>query len=134
MFVSLGLGFSSNILLCPWPTFSSWAANQRGLGIESTGDPPMRMRRAVVALVLGAAISAIGSQAAMAGPVAAGFPHVVGTVRVGDGPSGVAANPRTGRVYVADFRDDTVTALDQVSKRRTLIPVGSGPAAVGINA
>ncbi len=56
------------------------------------------------------------------------------TVTVGDGPEGVAANPLTGMVYVADPASDNVTVISSVSNTQvTTIPVGSNPWGVAVD-
>ena len=67
---------------------------------------------------------------AMAAPAS---PHVLITLPVGDGPSGLAVNSVTKRTYVADFRSNQLSVIDETSKTIQTITVGSGPAAVGAN-
>jgi YVTN family beta-propeller protein len=62
---------------------------------------------------------------------------VLGSVGVGDNPAGVAVNPVTGRVYVANFGSGS-TALDTVSviSGSTVvgtIPVGDAPDQIAVN-
>ena len=64
---------------------------------------------AILPLALGMAI-VVSAPAAAFDPVAR--PHVIATVDVGDGPSGIGVNPLTNRAYVADFRANTVSVID----------------------
>jgi len=62
---------------------------------------------------------------------------VVGTVAVGDNPAGVAVNPVTGKVYVANFRDastvtDTVSVISGTTVVGT-IGVGDAPSQIAVN-
>ena len=62
---------------------------------------------------------------------------VVGNVAVGDNPAGVAVNPVTGKVYVANF-GSTSTALDTVSVISGdivvgTIPVEDAPSQIAVN-
>lgn len=58
--------------------------------------------------------------------------HIVGRVAVGDEPRGVAVNPYTGRVYVANVHDGTISILRAGSVLETL-PVDTLPYVVAIN-
>ena len=59
---------------------------------------------------------------------------VVATISVGDGPSGVAVNPDTDLVYVADQNDDTVSVIDgETNSVVATISVGSFPQGVAVN-
>jgi DNA-binding beta-propeller fold protein YncE len=74
---------------------------------------------------------------------AMGCTKPLATVRVGDGPTGVAVDQATDSVYVANNGGDTISvidgatcnATDQVGCERTsaALTVGSGPFAIGIN-
>ena len=57
---------------------------------------------------------------------------VEGTINVGDEPSGVAVNPVTGRVYIANFGSDTVSVISGSALVRT-INVEDGPSQIAIN-
>jgi YVTN family beta-propeller protein len=53
------------------------------------------------------------------------------TASVGAKPIGVVAPPRTGKVYVSNESDDTISVIDQASGRQSLIKVGDGPHHMG---
>src|SRR5438132_3080300 len=91
------------------------------------------VRRAFPVAILCVAALIAGSSRALAGPGVPAAPHVIATVPVGDGPSGVAVNSLTNRTYVADFRADSLSVIDEPTKTVHTIGVGSGPAAVGVN-
>jgi YVTN family beta-propeller protein len=60
--------------------------------------------------------------------------QVSATIAVGGGPNGVAANPTTNRVYVANNADDTVSVIDaRTYAVVATVPVGSAPVGVGVN-
>src|SRR5438876_9831092 len=87
-------------------------------------------RAAATALL--ASMIAVAPALGIAAPAAR--PHVIATVNVGDGPSGIGVNPRTNRAYVADFRANQVSVIDgSTNLVIATIDVGSGPAAVGVN-
>jgi YVTN family beta-propeller protein len=85
--------------------------------------------------VLGAFIALSMAQAAPASAAAAHkHPRVIDTIQVGQGPTGVDVNPVTDRVYVTDFRADTVSVIDAATDQVVdTITVGGGPAAVAVN-
>ena len=92
--------------------------------------PVPRLRRAgavAAALALPLAVAA-----AVAGPaVAAARYTVTATIPVGSYPLGVAANPHTGTVYVANVGSDTVSVISGPTDTVTAtIPVGGGPRGV----
>ena len=59
---------------------------------------------------------------------------VIATIPVGKAPFGVAVNPTSDRVYVANHEDDTVSVIDRASNAViATIPAGDGPADVGVN-
>jgi YVTN family beta-propeller protein len=58
--------------------------------------------------------------------------RTVGSVGVGNAPSGIAAG--AGSVWVTNSADGTVTRIDPMTLVATTIPVGHGPAAVAVNA
>jgi YVTN family beta-propeller protein len=58
--------------------------------------------------------------------------HIVARVAVGDEPRGVAINPYTGLVYVANVHDGTISILRTASVLETL-PVDTLPYVVAIN-
>ncbi|GAF95223.1 unnamed protein product, partial [marine sediment metagenome] len=55
------------------------------------------------------------------------------TVSVGSGPTAVAVNPVTGKVYVAKPGSDQVTVIDGTTNNTTNVAVGDAPLAVAIN-
>src|SRR5690606_21909227 len=61
--------------------------------------------------------------------------EVVDTVEgVGNGPLGVAVNPVTNLVYVANSLDDTVTVIDgSTNEVIEAVTVGNGPYGVAVN-
>lgn len=72
------------------------------------------MKRAMLTIWTALAlVFTLAGGARHAGPAAA--EAVVATVEVGRGPIGVAANPATNRVYVANNADNTVSVLDGAS-------------------
>ena len=55
---------------------------------------------------------------------------VTATIPVGSGPFGVAANPKTGTIYVTNF-DNTVSVINGRTNTVTAtIPVGNAPVGV----
>ena len=36
---------------------------------------------------------------------------VTSTIPVGGGPEGVAVSPRTGKIYIVNYQDDTVSVI-----------------------
>src|SRR5256712_12363422 len=86
---------------------------------------------ASLALCLGSLVPLSAARAA----VPEAHPHVIATVDVGDGPSGIAVNPRVNRAYVANFRADTMSVIDgSTNTVIATVDVGSQPAAAGVNA
>jgi YVTN family beta-propeller protein len=59
--------------------------------------------------------------------------HIVTTIPVGDEPRGVAVNPFTGFIYVANVHSGTISVLNHTSLVTT-IPVDTLPYVVAINA
>jgi YVTN family beta-propeller protein len=59
---------------------------------------------------------------------------LIATIPVGSGASSVAANPRTGKVYVSNSADGTVTIIDGVSRSViTTIPVATNTGGIAID-
>ena len=101
---------------------------------------------AALAAVLTAGVGLGATQPAGAATRASAQPAVITqTILVGSGPNGVAISPMTGRIYVADGNDDTVSVIngrkDTVTSTingRTdtvtgTIPVGLQPDAVAVS-
>src|SRR5207247_1285042 len=60
--------------------------------------------------------------------------QVTATIPVGSGPNGVAVNPLTNRIYIANNGDSTVSVIDgSANAVIATIPVGSNPVGVGVN-
>ena len=56
------------------------------------------------------------------------------TIQAGNSPSGVAVNPNTGRVYVANRGDGTISVIDSATKTVIgTITVGDIPADLAVN-
>ncbi len=64
----------------------------------------------------------------------AGEPSVTPIIRVGDGPLGIAVNPDTNFVYVANTISNTISVIDGKRNVVATIKVGNEPQAVAINA
>ena len=61
--------------------------------------------------------------------------QVTATITIGRQPQGVAVDPRTGTIYVAQFRGDSVTVIDgQTLAVTATIPVGRGPQQIAFDA
>lgn len=87
------------------------------------GTPARRHRAWLPAIVL-----AIGLA-----PAAARAETAIASVPVGDGPSAVAVDPVTGKVFVANAGSGTVTVIDATHHRTRTVAVGARPAAIGVN-
>lgn len=88
-----------------------------------------RRRAALIALIV---VGGLSGTAGRAGP------SLVAAVGVGVEPWGVAVNPSTDRVYVANFAGPgspgTVTVFDGTSRNVvTTLPVGAGPVGVAVD-
>ncbi|MFZ4374148.1 MAG: hypothetical protein ACOYO2_13040 [Mycobacterium sp.] len=60
--------------------------------------------------------------------------RVTGTVTVGKGPAGVAVDPGTHTVYVANTADDTVSVIDAATRTVVgTIPVSDKPSAIAVD-
>jgi YVTN family beta-propeller protein len=53
--------------------------------------------------------------------------RLLGTVAVGAKPIGIVAPPGTGKVYVSNESDDTISVLDKATGAASTIKVGDGP-------
>src|SRR6266511_4847222 len=98
-------------------------------------------RRDVIVVVVAAMVGMVGlsvqgATGALGAPLSPDCcPQVIATIPVGQGPTGIAANRVTNRIYVANFRESSVSVIDGSSNTViATIPVGGGPAAVGVNA
>ncbi len=61
-------------------------------------------------------------------------PTVVATVTVGSHPIGVAVNPTTNRIYVANYSSDNVSVIDGSNNTVALtVSAGTSPCCVGVN-
>jgi len=79
-----------------------------------------------VSVINGTACAAADPRAAACGDTA--------TIGVGSGPDGVAVDPSTGNVYVANYFDNTVSVIDEATNAvTTTIGVGTWPEAVGVD-
>src|ERR1700759_1210027 len=54
-------------------------------------------------------------------------------VGVGKGPSALAVNPKTDKIYVANIRSNNVTVIDGKTNKTVTVPAGPMPNAVAIN-
>ena len=57
----------------------------------------------------------------------------IGNVPVGTGPSAVAVNPITNKIYVANSGSATVTVINGVDNSTSTIAVGTNPAGIAVN-
>lgn len=89
------------------------------------------MRRVLLSSLAGAFLIAGVPGVADAGP--SDLPRVIARVAVGEGPAGVAVNDQLGLAYVANYRDNTISVIDQSSNTAKPIKVPGGPADVGVN-
>jgi YVTN family beta-propeller protein len=55
------------------------------------------------------------------------------TLRAGNDPFAVALNAATGRIYVANFGEASVTVVDSATGKTFDIPVGTRPAALAVD-
>src|ERR1700753_2092596 len=96
---------------------------------------PLRFLRsarfAIMATVLGLSLVATGVINAVPASAAA---YSTATVPVGTEPLGVAVDPTTGNVYVANEGSDTVSVISEKTNMVTAtIPVGPGPFGVAVD-
>ena len=55
-------------------------------------------------------------------------------IEVGDSPIAIGINTNTNRVYVVNYRSDSVSVIDGDTNQKIIdIPVGDSPRAIGIN-
>ena len=77
--------------------------------------------------------SVAGAMGALVGSTQAGA-STVPTISVGSRPSGVAVDPATGTVYVANSSGNTVSVIDASTNTVTAtISVGQGPSGVAVD-
>ena len=83
---------------------------------------------AITGLALAApAAAASASSVRDAARAVKGCITVTATIPVGSSPGGVAADPKTNTIYVADFLDNTVSVISGRTDTVTAtIPVGAG--------
>src|SRR5215204_1280924 len=85
--------------------------------------------RRKVAIAVFAALASITTSGAHLNPT------IVNNIAVGSSPQGVAVNPDTNRVYVANGLGDSVSVIDGATERVVAtIGVGDQPAGVAVNA
>src|SRR5579862_5906253 len=90
----------------------------------------MAMKLSRIALSL--LVSVLGAGQLWAAPPA--NYRVSATISVGSSPNGVAVNPATNRIYVANRADNTVSVIDgRTYAVVATVPVGPGPAGVAVN-
>ena len=90
------------------------------------------MKNQVFVLTMLAMVLAVGV-AILPGDAAA-EPGVVATIAVGDSPAGVAVNPSTNRIYVANYYGNDVSVINGATNMViATIPVGSLPDGVAVN-
>lgn len=78
-------------------------------------------------------IEAGAAQAAVAAPAAPVY-AVTATIPVGQQPASAAVNPQTGRVYVANRSDNTVSVVTTADNAVTAtVPVGGVPLSIAVN-
>jgi len=62
-----------------------------------------------------------------------GVTNNTATVTAGTSPYGVAVNPVTNKVYVANFGSNNITVIDGATNNTTTVAVGTNPYAVAVN-
>ena len=94
---------------------------------------PALITLTALAVVIGAADPGRGSPGAMA----SGDPTVIATISIGPGggtPAGVAVNPTTNRIYVANQWSNNVSVIDGATNTVVAtVPVGTCPEDVAVN-
>ena len=88
---------------------------------------------AITAVALMASATSASSAPSMA-PVPKGCITLSAAVGVGRAPDGIAANPTTNTIYVANWHQNTVSVVSgRANTVIATIPVGRGPASVTAN-
>jgi len=60
--------------------------------------------------------------------------NLISTITVGTGPYGIAVNPNTNKIYVANLDSNTVSVIDGLTDAVTnTITVGTKPTSIGVN-
>ena len=100
----------------------SWGRALRGwvgpMGNHVVRSSPVGLSRRAVAALASVALIGLGL-GFVAGPVSpAAADNAIATITVGTAPFGVAVNPVTNRIYVANHDSNTVTVIDGVTQRR----------------
>ena len=67
------------------------------------------------------------------GSISAVAQTLVTTVQTGDGPTAVAVNPNTNKIYVANQNSNNVTVIDGATNNTVTVATGIGPDAVAVN-
>ena len=62
-----------------------------------------------------------------------GATNATSTVPAGDGPTAVAVNPVTNKMYVANHGSGNVTVIDGATNATSTLTAGSSPSAVAVN-
>ena len=99
--------------------------------IRTSGDG---LRRGWLAVPVVAGALALAAPATASAATAAATPTVTATIPAGNDPEGVATNPLTDTIYVANDSDNTVSVINGKTDTVTAtIPVGKDPAGVATN-
>ena len=87
------------------------------------------------ALLLAVVLSGCRGPSGGQGPTASGPTYrVTATVPIGNNPIGVAVNPGTHTVYVANYDDNSVSVIDASTRTVTAtVPVGKWPQSVAVD-
>jgi YVTN family beta-propeller protein len=89
---------------------------------------------ATVMATMGLAPAALASHGGTPAPAVTATPHVTATISVGSAPYAIAADPSTGKVYVTNSADGTVSVINgKTNKVIATIPGFYDPRAVAVN-